>query len=323
MSDKIVVMKAGEIQQIGSPTDIYNEPINEYVARFIGESNIVDGTMLEDYKVMFEDKIFDCVDAGFDTNEHVDVVIRPEDLDIVGVRSGKLKGVVKSVLFKGVHYETIVETRIGTSITVKMHVSNDKPVINEHAGEMMSANDFLIDIDDLEDLNDAFIIDRADAQAWDPATDERISITHIDYEVKPINGTYPITFSTAAGTSVTVDMNVSDVNRVVNEDYQEEIYAVKFYKKVDEIQESIVLDTDLKTWANASAWDLEEGNSVEITEVEYNFDPATISPGIYNVTFKTRGYRYMVDTTDRYEVGSTVGLNFSPEDLHIMHQSIQ
>ena len=79
MSDKIVVMKEGEIQQIGSPTDIYNEPVNEYVANFIGESNIIDGVMLEDYKVMFEDKVFDCVDFGFDKNEAVDVVIRPEE----------------------------------------------------------------------------------------------------------------------------------------------------------------------------------------------------------------------------------------------------
>ena len=77
MSDKIVVMKEGEIQQIGSPTDIYNEPVNEYVATFIGESNIIDGVMLEDYKVMFEDKIFDCVDFGFGKNEAVDIVIRP------------------------------------------------------------------------------------------------------------------------------------------------------------------------------------------------------------------------------------------------------
>ena len=80
MSDKIVVMKDGEIQQIGSPTDIYNEPVNEYVANFIGESNIIDGIMLKDYMVMFEDRKFDCVDYGFDENEPVQVVIRPEDL---------------------------------------------------------------------------------------------------------------------------------------------------------------------------------------------------------------------------------------------------
>ncbi len=318
MSDKIVVMKEGEIQQIGSPTDIYNEPINEYVARFIGESNIVEGVMVDDNKVMFEDKVFECVDKGFSKNERVDIIIRPEDLDIVGPRSGKLKGVVKSVLFKGVHYETIVETTSGSSITVKMYVSNDKPVINEDAGEMMSANDFYIDVVDIEDLNDAFIVDRADAQAWDIESEERISISKIEYEVLPVNGTYPVTFRTSSGTEVTVNMIVSDVNRVVNEDYQEEIYAVKFHKKVDEIQESIVLDTDLKTWANATAWDLEDGTSVEITDVEYNFDPATIVPGVYNVTFKTKGYQYMIDTTDKAEVGTVVGLSFSPEDLHIM-----
>ena len=115
MSDKIVVMKDGEIQQIGSPTDIYNEPVNEFVANFIGESNIIEGVMLDDYKVMFEGRKFDCVDDGFEKNEVVDVVIRPEDLDIVPREQGKLKGVVKSVLFKGVHYETMVETNIKTS----------------------------------------------------------------------------------------------------------------------------------------------------------------------------------------------------------------
>ena len=104
MSDKIVVMKEGEIQQIGTPTDIYNEPVNEYVANFIGESNIIDGVMIKDYEVMFEDKKFECVDFGFDENEPVQIVIRPEDLDIVEKSQGKLKGVVRSLLFKGVHY---------------------------------------------------------------------------------------------------------------------------------------------------------------------------------------------------------------------------
>ena len=99
MSDKIVVMKDGEIQQVGTPEDIYNEPINEYVANFIGESNIVDGVMTKDYEVMFEDKKFTCVDFGFKPNEKVDVVIRPEDLDIVPKSQGKLRGIVKSVLF--------------------------------------------------------------------------------------------------------------------------------------------------------------------------------------------------------------------------------
>ncbi len=179
MSDKIVVMKDGEIQQIGSPTDIYNEPINEFVAKFIGESNIIDGVMLDDYRVMFEDKIFDCVDFGFDKNEKIDVVIRPEDLDIVPRKDGKLKGIVRSVLFKGVHYETIIETKVGTSITVQMKVSDEKPVINTEANEKMSANDFYLDVSDIEELTEATIVARADAQAWNPDTEEWISIQKI------------------------------------------------------------------------------------------------------------------------------------------------
>ena len=109
MSDKIVVMKDGEIQQAGTPQDIYNEPVNRYVANFIGESNIVSGRMLEDKKVCFDDITFDCVDVGFKENEPVDVVIRPEDIDIVPVDQGKMTGTVESVLFKGVHYEMEVE----------------------------------------------------------------------------------------------------------------------------------------------------------------------------------------------------------------------
>lgn len=318
MSDKIVVMKDGEIQQIGSPTYIYNEPVNEFVANFIGESNIIEGVMLDDYKVMFEGRKFDCVDDGFEKNEVVDVVIRPEDLDIVPREQGKLKGVVKSVLFKGVHYETMVETKVGTEITVKMQVSNDQPVFNEGANEKMSANDFYLDVDDVEELDEATIIARADAQAWNPDEDELISIKEVKYNIKKENGTYPVTFSTAAGTSVTVNMIVKDENRVTSEENEEYIFAVNFFKKVDEIQESIALDTDLKTWANASAYSLEDDMPVEITDVKYDFDPENITPGIYDVTFATKGYEYKVDTTDKHEVGEEVGLIFEPEDIHIM-----
>ena len=315
MSDKIVVMREGEIQQIGSPTDIYNEPVNEFVANFIGESNIIEGMMVEDYKVVFEGRRFDCVDNGFGKNEVVDVVIRPEDLDIVPRGEGKLKGVVKSVLFKGVHYETMVETKVGTEITVKMAVSNDSPVYNEAANEKMSANDFYLDMEDVEELDEATIIARADAQAWNPDEDEFISIKEVDYEIKKENGKYPVTFSTAAGTSVTVNMIVKDENRVTSTENEEEIYAMNFFKKVDEIQEAVALDTDLKTWANASAWSLEDDTAVEITDVKYDFDPETITPGIYDVTFATKGYEYKIDTTDKFEVGDEVGLTFQPEDI--------
>ncbi len=109
MSDTIVVMSEGKIQQIGTPQDIYNEPVNAFVADFIGESNIVDGVMLADYKVKFGGQIFDCLDTGFAPNEPVDVVIRPEDVDIVKPAPGVLQGTVTSVTFMGVHNEAIVD----------------------------------------------------------------------------------------------------------------------------------------------------------------------------------------------------------------------
>ncbi len=109
MSDTIAVISEGKIQQIGTPIDIYNEPQNAFVADFIGESNIVDGTMLRDLMVSFSGHTFDCVDTGFDRNEPVDVVVRPEDVDIVTPEKGMLQGVVTSVTFMGVHYEIIVD----------------------------------------------------------------------------------------------------------------------------------------------------------------------------------------------------------------------
>ncbi len=109
MSHTVVVMDNGVIQQIGTPQDIYNEPQNAFVADFIGESNILDGVMLEDYLVEFFGRKFSCLDAGFDKNEPVDVVIRPEDIDIVEPVKGHLTGLVTNVTFKGVHYDTIVD----------------------------------------------------------------------------------------------------------------------------------------------------------------------------------------------------------------------
>ncbi|MBP1550987.1 MAG: ABC transporter ATP-binding protein [Oscillospiraceae bacterium] len=111
MSDTIVVMSEGKIQQIGTPVDIYNEPENAFVADFIGESNIIDGVMLEDGKARFSGHTFDCLDSGFEKREPVDIVIRPEDVDIVPVEKGMLEGVVTSVTFMGVHYEIIVDVK--------------------------------------------------------------------------------------------------------------------------------------------------------------------------------------------------------------------
>ena len=111
MSDTVVVMDGGRIQQIGTPEDIYNEPQNAFVADFIGESNIIDGIMLQDNLVQMYGKKFPCLDGGFEPNEPVDVVIRPEDIDIVPVEQGQLVGTVTSVTFKGMQYDIIVDFR--------------------------------------------------------------------------------------------------------------------------------------------------------------------------------------------------------------------
>ena len=323
MSDKIVVMNAGEIQQIGTPTEIYRYPVNEFVANFIGETNIIDGVMQGDDLVVFEDKKFPCRARGFNKNEKVDVVIRPEHLDIVPRAEGMLKGVVKSQLFKGMHYDTVVETRVGTTITVKMQVSQDRPVLNADAGEKISASAFLIDVEDVGELDDAKVVALASAEAWDVETEEPISIKNVEYDIKPEVGSYSVTFTTAAGTSITVKAAVMAENRVESKVYQEEIYAMNFFKKVEDIQESIALDTDLETWASASAWSLEDGEQVEITDVKYDFDPETIEPGVYDVTFSTEGYEYKVSTTHAYEEGEQVGLVFRPEDIHVMKKEGQ
>ena len=322
MSDKIVVMKCGQIQQIGSPIEIYNEPANRYVAGFIGTSNIVDGTMLEDRRVTFADKVFECKDTKIGSHEPVDVVIRPEDIDIVDENAGQLNGIVKSVQFKGIYYEVVVETKAGTSIEVTMTVSDHKPVINEKAGEMMSASDFYLDAEDVETITDAYIIDRANAMAWNTRTQERISIAKVEHDVHKENGTYPVAFFTAAGTRITANMIVEAAKRAIDNEHGEEIYAVNFFKNVNEIKDSIALHTDLKIWANAFAYRAENDNPVEITDVEYDFDPETITEGQYTVTFRTHGYEWRVYTTEKYKNGDAVGLLFDSDDIHLMRKSI-
>ena len=125
MSDRVVVMNDGVIQQIGTPQDIYNEPINAFVARFIGESNIVDGIMYEDFDVEFAGAEFVCVDQGFEKEELVDVVIRPEDIEIVPVDDGKISGVVENIIFKGVHYEMQVNA---CGQTWLIHSTRQQPI---------------------------------------------------------------------------------------------------------------------------------------------------------------------------------------------------
>lgn len=112
MSDTIVVMNDGIIQQIGTPMDIYNEPQNRFVANFIGESNIIEGVMPKDCLVVFDDVQWECVDKGFKENENIEVVLRPEDMQVVEPQDGKVSGKIVSKIFMGVHYEYLVETNI-------------------------------------------------------------------------------------------------------------------------------------------------------------------------------------------------------------------
>ena len=319
MSDKIVVLKDGVIEQIGSPEEIYNQPVNEYCARFIGDSNIIDGVMKRDGVCSFDDVDYLCRDHGFEENEPVDIMIRPEDIDIVGRNRGLLNGEVKSVLFKGVHYEVIAETSSGTSKTVTMHVTKSHDVVNEEAHEKMSASSFFMDLEDVAGLSDGEVIARANAQAWNDA-DEDVSLTKVDYHLEEKVGTYPCTFGTDAGTEITIQINVIKPRVVEDAENEESIQAFDFYKTADEIKESVALDTDLIRWADAYAWDTTDNSRVEIWDVKYDFDDQNIAEGDYPITFSTKGRELKIETTDTYEVGQRIGLRWFPEDIHVMRK---
>ncbi len=319
MSDKIVVMREGEIEQIGTPTEIYNEPINEYCARFIGDSNIIDGMMKRDNLVSFDDADYQCVDYGFGENEAVDIMIRPEDIDVVPRNRGLLNGEIKSVLFKGIHYEIIAETSSGTSKSVIMHVTKSKDVVNEAAHEKISASSFQMDLEDVETLTDSEVIARANAQAWDD-DDEYVSLSTVEYDIKPEVGMYKCTFGTDNGTKITINISVVKPKAVEDTENEEKIQAFDFFTTVDELQESMVLDTDLTRWADAYAWNTEDDSRVEIWDVKYDFDVDTITEGDYPITFSTQGRELKIETTDRHEVGERIGLKWNPDDIHVMRK---
>ncbi|MBE6188063.1 MAG: polyamine ABC transporter ATP-binding protein [Rikenellaceae bacterium] len=160
LSDTVVVMSDGKIQQIGTPIDIYNEPVNSFVADFIGESNILNGTMVHDREVEFIGHTFECVDEGFGNNAPVDVVVRPEDIYIIAnAENAKFTGVVKSCIFKGVHYEMFVETDKGYELMLQdynafevestvgmfikpsdIHVMHKERTCNTFEGKMIAPN---------------------------------------------------------------------------------------------------------------------------------------------------------------------------------------
>ena len=323
MSDKIVIMRSGEIQQIGSPQEIYNTPVNRYVADFVGESNIIPAKMLDDYLVRFDDQNFECLDHGFAKNEAVDVVIRPEDLVIVPAEEGVLTGTVDSVLFKGMHYETIVETVPGTSVTVNMRIVKNNEVVSADGKEKISANDFFVDIEDVASLDDKEVVARADAQAWNTETDEYISLNSIDYSIKEEEGEYPVVFSTSNGTMIQRMIYVVNQPIVKNIKANEAVMAFNFFKTADELVESQALDTDLKLWANAQGWKLsDEDQSVDMY-VDYDFDPAAVRDGAsYKVTFSTMGRELKVRTVNYVEEGAEVGLKFGKNDIHVMKRML-
>lgn len=321
MSDKIVVLREGYIEQIGSPVEIYNKPVNEYCARFIGDSNIIDGYMKDDYLVCFDDVDYKCLQRGFSKDEPVDIMIRPEDIDVVPKNRGLLNGEVKSVLFKGVHYEIIAETSGGTSKTVTMHVTGERDVVNEKAHERISASSFTMDLEDVRDLTVQEVIARANAQAWNDE-DEDVSISDVEYDVKEKIGTYSCVFSTDNKTSITIRINVVKPKAVEDKDNEEAIQAFNFFTTVSEIQESVALDTDLVRWADAAAWDTEDDSPIEIWDVRYDFDDENITEGDYPVTFSTKGRELKIETTDKYEEGDRIGLRFEVEDIHVMRKMV-
>ena len=182
MSDTIVVMDKGSIQQIGTPEDIYNEPKNAFVADFIGESNIIDGIMVEDNLVQMYGRRFPCVDGGFAPNEPVDVVIRPEDIDIVPVDQGQLTGTVTNVTFKGMQYDIIVDFRgfkwliqttdhspVGARIGVK--IDPDGFHIMKKSAYSGKFGDYSSYSDEYDELSDA-AEESADADAEDGGHEE-------------------------------------------------------------------------------------------------------------------------------------------------------
>ena len=182
MSDTIVVMDKGSIQQIGTPEDIYNEPKNAFVADFIGESNIIDGIMVRDKAVQIYGRKFACLDSGFSQNEPVDVVIRPEDIDIVPVEQGQLTGTVTNVTFKGMQYDIIVDFRgfkwliqttdhcpVGTRIGVKIdpdgfHIMKK----SRYSGKFGDYSSYSDEYDELSDVS----VEKEETDTEEPSHEE-------------------------------------------------------------------------------------------------------------------------------------------------------
>ena len=217
------------------------------------------------------------------------------------------------------HYETVVETVPGTSVTVHMRIIKNNEVISADGKEKISANDFFVDIEDVAALDDKEVVARADAQAWNPETDEYISLNSIDYSVKEEEGEYPVVFSTSNGTMIQKMIYVVNQPIVKNAKANEAVMAFNFFKTADELMESQALDTDLKLWANAQGWKVSDEEQTVDMYADYDFDPENVKEGqSYRVTFSTTGRELKVRTVNYVEEGTEVGLKFGKNDIHVM-----
>ena len=179
-----------------------------------------------------------------------------------------------------------------------------------------------MDLEDVAGLNDKEVIARANAQAWREGEEENISLTEVQYQVEEKVGSYDCTFGTSNGTRITIQIQVVEPKTTENQLNQEGIQAFDFYTTVQELQESVALDTDLVRWADAYAWDMEDNSKVEIWDVKYDFDVDEIKEGDYKITFATQGRELKLETTDAIEVGQRIGLSWQPEDIHVMEKMV-
>lgn len=232
MSDTVVVMNNGKIEQIGSPTDIYNEPANAFVADFIGEANIINGVMLDDYRVSFLGAEFECTDAGFGKNKAVDVVIRPEDLSVVPCQTSKIKGKVISTVFKGVHYEMAVDCN-GCILLIHSTVSQQ---VGEEIGMSITP-------DNIHIMNKLFPSDKNTFYATVTYSSEDEKETHIELEEKTLiipDKYYP------EGTKLKIELEPEDVYIAGDGNGQLEAYIESVIYKGD--MNEIILETDSRKW---------------------------------------------------------------------------
>ena len=238
LSDTIVVMSEGKIQQIGAPMDIYNEPVNSFVADFIGESNILNGTMIEDKKVSFAGKEFECVDEGFGTNIPVDIVVRPEDIYIFDYSdAAMLSGIVSSCIFKGVHFEMMVQTPEGYEFMVQDYHSYD---VGQKVGLRIKPMD--IHVMKKERLCNTFegkIVD-----------DNHVEFLGCKFECKPDH-------ALPEGTDVKIEVDFDDVVLEDNEDDGSLTGEVKFILyKGNHYHLTVLTDWDEDIYVNTNeVWD--------------------------------------------------------------------